>query len=42
MKPKQVLLYAGRISSASPAVGSMAKHNAQLKAFLDEAMTVAK
>ncbi|SFM95226.1 2-oxoglutarate dehydrogenase E1 component [Formivibrio citricus] len=38
--PGQTLRYAGRPDSASPAVGSMAKHNAQLKAFLDEAMSV--
>ncbi len=40
MLPKQTLLYAGRSSSASPAVGYMSKHTAQLKAFLDEAMTL--
>ncbi|WP_148715506.1 2-oxoglutarate dehydrogenase E1 component [Chitinolyticbacter meiyuanensis] len=40
MNPKQDLLYAGRQSSASPAVGYMSKHTAQLKAFLDEAMTL--
>ncbi|WP_255989701.1 2-oxoglutarate dehydrogenase E1 component [Chitinolyticbacter albus] len=40
MNPKQELLYAGRQSSASPAVGYMSKHTAQLKAFLDEAMTL--
>ncbi|UXY13805.1 2-oxoglutarate dehydrogenase E1 component [Chitiniphilus purpureus] len=40
MNPKQVLKYAGRQSSASPAVGYMSKHTAQLKAFLDEAMTL--
>ncbi|GAA5785499.1 2-oxoglutarate dehydrogenase subunit E1 [Chitiniphilus shinanonensis] len=38
--PKQTLKYAGRQSSASPAVGYMSKHTAQLKAFLDEAMTL--
>ncbi|MFC4158491.1 2-oxoglutarate dehydrogenase E1 component [Chitinimonas lacunae] len=42
MRPKQALLYAGRPSSASPAVGYMSKHVAQLKAFLDEAMTLSK
>jgi len=42
MRPKQSLLYAGRISSASPAVGSMSKHTAQLKAFIDDAMTHTK
>lgn len=38
LSSRQTLLYAGRPSSASPAVGYMSKHNAQLKAFLDEAM----
>ncbi|MBV8466900.1 MAG: hypothetical protein JO218_13225, partial [Burkholderiales bacterium] len=42
MTPKQTLLYAGRPSSASPAVGYMSKHQAQLKAFLDEALTLTK
>ncbi|MBV8659586.1 MAG: 2-oxoglutarate dehydrogenase E1 component [Burkholderiales bacterium] len=42
MTPKQTLGYAGRISSASPAVGSMSKHTAQLKAFLNEALTITK
>ncbi|QNM94991.1 2-oxoglutarate dehydrogenase E1 component [Chitinimonas koreensis] len=42
MSPKQTLAYAGRPSSASPAVGYMSKHTAQLKAFLDEAMTLTK
>ena len=42
MRPKQALLYAGRPSSASPAVGYMSKHLAQLKAFLDDAMTITK
>ena len=40
LQPRQTLLYAGRPSSASPAVGYMSKHNAQLKAFLDEAMNI--
>ncbi|PHV13278.1 2-oxoglutarate dehydrogenase E1 component [Chitinimonas sp. BJB300] len=40
MSTKQTLRYAGRPSSASPAVGYMSKHAAQLKAFLDEAMTL--
>ena len=40
--PKQTLAYAGRVSSASPAVGYMSKHVAQLKAFLEEAMTLKK
>jgi 2-oxoglutarate dehydrogenase E1 component len=35
---KQHLSFAGRPSSASPAVGYMSKHLAQLKAFLDEAL----
>jgi 2-oxoglutarate dehydrogenase E1 component len=39
---KQTLLFAGRPSSASPAVGYMSKHLAQLKAFIDEALTVNK
>ncbi|GGY03169.1 2-oxoglutarate dehydrogenase subunit E1 [Paludibacterium paludis] len=39
---KQSLSFAGRPSSASPAVGYMSKHVAQLKAFLEEAMTLAK
>jgi 2-oxoglutarate dehydrogenase E1 component len=42
MTPKQTLAYAGRPSSASPAVGYMSKHLAQLKAFLDEALTLTK
>ncbi|KAF0814132.1 2-oxoglutarate dehydrogenase E1 component [Andreprevotia sp. IGB-42] len=40
MEPKQTLLFAGRPSSASPAVGYMSKHNAQLKAFVEEALTL--
>ena len=40
--PKQTLSFAGRPSSASPAVGYMSKHVAQLKAFIDEAMSFAK
>ncbi|MDF0606708.1 2-oxoglutarate dehydrogenase E1 component [Neisseriaceae bacterium TC5R-5] len=39
---KQTLSFAGRPSSASPAVGYMSKHVAQLKAFVEEAMSVAK
>lgn len=39
---KQSLSFAGRPSSASPAVGYMSKHVAQLKAFIEEAMTLAK
>ena len=38
LEPKQVLQYAGRPSSASPAVGYMSKHNAQLKTLVDDAM----
>lgn len=37
---ERALSFAGRPSSASPAVGYMSKHNAQLKAFLDAAMTL--
>lgn len=40
LEPKQALTFAGRPSSASPAVGYMSKHNAQLKAFVEEAMTL--
>ncbi|WP_046155355.1 2-oxoglutarate dehydrogenase E1 component [Chromobacterium vaccinii] len=39
---KQQLSFAGRPSSASPAVGYMSKHVAQLKAFVEEAMSVAR
>lgn len=39
---KQTLLFAGRPSSASPAVGYMSKHVAQLKGFIEEAMSVNK
>ncbi|MDK2125536.1 2-oxoglutarate dehydrogenase E1 component [Parachitinimonas caeni] len=39
MRPKQTLSYAGRPSSASPAVGLMSKHQAQLKAFVEEALS---
>ncbi|KZE31796.1 2-oxoglutarate dehydrogenase E1 component [Crenobacter luteus] len=39
---KQTLLFSGRPSSASPAVGYMSKHVAQLKAFVEEAMNLAK
>jgi len=38
LESKQTLQYAGRPSSASPAVGYMSKHNAQLKALVEEAM----
>lgn len=39
---KQVLTFAGRPSSASPAVGYMSKHVAQLKQLIDTAMTFGK
>jgi 2-oxoglutarate dehydrogenase E1 component len=42
LAPRQTLAFAGRPSSASPAVGYMSKHLAQLKVFLDEAMTLGK
>ncbi|MDN0074525.1 2-oxoglutarate dehydrogenase E1 component [Crenobacter sp. SG2303] len=42
LSAKQTLAFAGRPSSASPAVGYMSKHVAQLKAFLEEAMTFTK
>ncbi|HJV07078.1 MAG TPA: 2-oxoglutarate dehydrogenase E1 component [Chromobacteriaceae bacterium] len=42
MGAKQTLTFAGRPSSASPAVGYMSKHVAQLKGFVEEAMTIAK
>lgn len=42
IKPKQTLGFAGRPSSASPAVGYMSKHVAQLKQLLNEAMTLNK
>jgi len=42
LSAKQTLSFAGRPSSASPAVGYMSKHVAQLKAFLEEAMTFTK
>lgn len=41
-QPEQKLLFAGRPSSASPAVGYMSKHVAQLKALIDEAMTISE
>ncbi|MDR0996679.1 MAG: 2-oxoglutarate dehydrogenase E1 component [Zoogloeaceae bacterium] len=37
LDPKQKLLLVARPASASPAVGYLAKHNAQLKALLDSA-----
>ncbi|KIA80831.1 2-oxoglutarate dehydrogenase [Chromobacterium piscinae] len=42
LNAKQQLSFAGRPSSASPAVGYMSKHVAQLKAFVEEAMTVSR
>ena len=42
LSAKQQLSFAGRPSSASPAVGYMSKHVAQLKAFVEEAMSVAR
>ncbi|WP_026182349.1 2-oxoglutarate dehydrogenase E1 component [Leeia oryzae] len=42
MTAKQTLAYAGRDSSASPAVGYMSKHTAQLKAFVEAALTISK
>lgn len=39
---KQTLAFAGRPSSASPAVGYMSKHVAQLKAFVEEALSFNK
>ena len=35
----KTLSYAGRDSSASPAAGYMSKHTAQLKAFVEQAMS---
>ncbi|WP_269532426.1 2-oxoglutarate dehydrogenase E1 component [Chitinimonas sp. BJYL2] len=40
--PKQTLAFSGRPSSASPAVGYMSKHVAQLKALVDEAINTGK
>ena len=34
----QKVIFAGRPSSASPAVGYMSKHNAQLKQLIDDAL----
>ena len=42
MRDDQELSYALRPSSASPAVGYLAKHNEQQKAVLDAALTLAK
>ncbi len=41
MRPEQTLSYALRPSSASPAVGYLAKHNEQQKALIDAALTLA-
>lgn len=41
LQPGQTLSYAGRDSSASPAVGYLSKHVAQLKAFVNDALTLA-
>lgn len=40
LSARQTLAYAGRPSSASPAVGYMSKHNAQLKALIDDALNM--
>jgi 2-oxoglutarate dehydrogenase E1 component len=37
---KMPLRYTGRKASASPAVGQMSLHQAELKAFLDEALSL--
>ena len=42
MGAKQALSFAARPSSASPAVGYMSKHVAQLKAFVEEALSFGK
>ena len=39
MSAGQKLAYAGRAASASPAVGYLALHNEQLKAFLEQAFS---
>jgi 2-oxoglutarate dehydrogenase E1 component len=39
VKPEQVLLYAGRSVSASPAVGYLSKHNAQQKELVESAFS---
>ena len=39
VKPEQVLLYAGRAVSASPAVGYLFKHNAQQKELVESAFS---
>ena len=39
MRPDQSLSYAGRASSASPAVGYLVKHNEQQKELVDAALT---
>ena len=40
MRAEQALSYAGRASSASPAVGNLAKHNEQQKELVDVALTL--
>ena len=42
LQAKQTLDFAGRPSSASPAVGYMSKHVAQLKSFVEEAFSLNK
>ena len=42
VKPEQVLLYAGRAVSASPAVGYLSKHNAQQKELSSKAPSSSK
>ncbi|MBP6116216.1 MAG: 2-oxoglutarate dehydrogenase E1 component [Neisseriaceae bacterium] len=42
LNSKQSVSFAGRPSSASPAVGYMSKHQAQLKALLDDALSFDK
>jgi 2-oxoglutarate dehydrogenase E1 component len=42
MRPDQKLQYAGRPSSASPAVGYVAKHNEQQKRLVEQALGKAK
>jgi len=42
MRPDQTISYAGRPSSASPAVGYLAKHNEQQKELVDVALSWAK
>lgn len=42
LNDKQTLHYAGRPSSASPAVGYLGKHNAQLKDLVEDALNLTK